>query len=136
MGVWSHEPFGNDTANDWAYGLDKVADFSLIEHTMDQVLQVNTEYIDASNAEEAIAAVETLAHALGRGTQSDSYTAKAEAWVKQLNAQPDIALRSKALQVLARVLSKESELNELWAESDEFDEWLSSIQRLRAAIET
>jgi len=21
MGTWSHEPFGNDTANDWAYEL-------------------------------------------------------------------------------------------------------------------
>ena len=22
MGTWSHEPFGNDAANDWAYGLE------------------------------------------------------------------------------------------------------------------
>ncbi len=31
MGVWSHEPFGNDTANDWAYGLEETTDLSYVE---------------------------------------------------------------------------------------------------------
>jgi hypothetical protein len=28
MGAWSHEPFGNDDANDWAYDLEQVSDLS------------------------------------------------------------------------------------------------------------
>jgi hypothetical protein len=31
MGAWSHEPFGNDDAGDWAYGLDESRDLGLIE---------------------------------------------------------------------------------------------------------
>jgi len=26
MGTWSHEPFGNDDANDWAYRLEEEED--------------------------------------------------------------------------------------------------------------
>ena len=31
MGAWSHEPFGNDDANDWAYELEETEDLSHIE---------------------------------------------------------------------------------------------------------
>ena len=30
MGAWSHEPFGNYTANDWADQLEESSDFSIV----------------------------------------------------------------------------------------------------------
>ena len=72
MGAWSHEPFGNDTACDWAYELDDATDLSIIESAIDAVLDEELDYIDASDAEEAIAAIEVLAKLLGHGTQTDS----------------------------------------------------------------
>jgi hypothetical protein len=135
MGAWSHEPFGNDTANDWAYGLEAISDLSLIENTIDRALTEGTEYLDASAAEEAIAAVEALAHLLGRPTQSDSYTAKIEQWAKRIQEKPNHALRNRARQLLQRVISENSELQELWAEAGDSNAWLSSIQKLRSAVE-
>jgi hypothetical protein len=135
MGTWSHEPFGNDGANDWAYGLDEVSDLSLIEQTIDRVLESGAEYLDASDAEEAIAAVEVVAHLLGRGTQHDSYTKKVQEWARKVTAKPNPALRNKARQVLQRVVSENSELQELWSESNEADLWLASIHQLRKALE-
>ena len=38
MGTWSYEPFGNDTANDWADELEDVTDFSVIEATLQTAL--------------------------------------------------------------------------------------------------
>lgn len=85
MGVWSHEPFGNDTANDWAYGLEETTDLSYVEATLDKVLSQGEEYLEAPDAEEAVGAIEVLAKLLGRGSQSDSYTKKVDAWVRRLH---------------------------------------------------
>lgn len=66
MGAWSHEPFGNDDTNDWAYSysLDGVNDLSVIEATLNRALDAE-EYLEALEASEAIAAVEVLAKLLG-----------------------------------------------------------------------
>ena len=134
MGAWSHEPFGNDTSNDWAYDLEETKDLSLIEHAFDNVLEQGAEYLDASIAEEAIGAIEVLAKLLGRGTQTDAYTEKVDEWIKTIQLNPDPALLQKAKHVIARILSKDSELLELWQDSDDFDAWQKSMTRLQAAV--
>ena len=68
MGAWSHEPFGNDTANDWADELEESSDFSIVEKAFNQIIESAEEYIDADIACEAYAAAEVLAQALGKGT--------------------------------------------------------------------
>lgn len=88
MGAWSHEPFGNDTACDWAYGLEGQADFSLVATAIQNVLDNGNEYLDSDVACEAIAAAEVLAKALGRGIQSDAYTEAVDAWLNSLAVQP------------------------------------------------
>jgi hypothetical protein len=134
MGTWSHEPFGNDTANDWAYDLENHKDFSLVEETLQRVLDNGDEYLDADLAVEAVAAAEVLAKAVGRGTQSDAYTEKVDAWLKSVSAKPTQALLSKAQAALARILRDNSELSELWQDSDEFESWKSSINALQSAV--
>ena len=61
MGTWSHEPFGNDSACDWAYGLESQKDFSMIEQAIQRVLDNGDEYLDSDLAVKAIAAAEVLA---------------------------------------------------------------------------
>lgn len=132
MGAWSHEPFGNDDANDWAYGLEDVNDLSLIESTLDKVLET-AGYLEAPDASEAVAAVEVLAKLLGKGTQTDSYTEKVDEWVKSVSLKPGEALLDKAKRVLERVLGENSELRELWEESGS-EEWIASIAALQSAV--
>jgi hypothetical protein len=132
MGAWSHEPFGNDDANDWAYGLEDVTDLSLIDETLDRVLEAE-EYLEAPEASEAVAAVEVLAKLLGKGTQTDTYTEKVDEWVKSLSVQPNAAILTKANNALERILGENSELRELWEEGDA-QEWQSSIATLQRAI--
>lgn len=132
MGAWSHEPFGNDDANDWAYDLEGVNDLSLVEEALNQALEAE-DYLEAPEGSNAVAVVEVLAKLLGRGTQSDSYTEKVDEWVKSVNMKPSSELIEKAKRVLARVAGEDSELRELWEEAG-FSEWSTSIAALRKAI--
>jgi hypothetical protein len=134
MGTWSHEPFGNDTAADWAYGLENSTDLALVESALDKILAQGEDYIDASDSEEAIASIEILAKLIGQGTQSDSYTKAVDAWVKSINLKPGPALLEKAQKVIARILAEDSELLELWQESEEFQAWRTSIEQLHTAV--
>jgi hypothetical protein len=134
MGAWSHEPFGNDTANDWAYDLEETKDMSHIEAALDNVIEQGADYLEASNAEEAVGAIEVLAKLLGHGTQSDAYTEKVDVWVKSINQKPSPALLQKARQVIERILAKDSELLELWQDSKDLKEWQGSMAKLLEAV--
>lgn len=134
MGTWPHEPFGNDTASDWAYGLVEQKDFSLVARAIQDVLDNGSDYLDADLAVEAVAAAEVLAKALGRGTQTDAYTEEVDAWLKSVAAKPSSELLSKARDALNRIMGPDSELRELWEESDDFESWESSVKALQLAV--
>lgn len=134
METWSHESFGNDTANDWAYELEDATDFSVIEAALQVALDEGDEYLDADLAMEAIAAVEVIAKRLGKGTQSDVYTEKVDQWLETISEQPRDDLLSLAKRVLERIVADDSELKELWLESDEYELWLGNIQQLKDAL--
>lgn len=135
METWSHESFGNDTANDWAYELEDATDFSVIEAALQVALDEGDEYLDADLAMEAIAAVEVIAKRLGKGTQSDVYTEKVDQWLETISEQPSDDLLSLAKRVLERIVADDSELKELWLESDEYELWLGNIQQLKDALQ-
>lgn len=135
METWSHESFGNDTANDWAYELEDATDFSVIEAALQVALDEGDEYLDADLAMEAIAAVEVIAKRLGEGTQSDVYTEKVDQWLETISEQPSDDLLSLAKRVLERIVADDSELKELWLESDEYELWLGNIQQLNDALQ-
>lgn len=135
METWSHESFGNDTANDWAYELEDATDFSVIEAALQVALDEGDEYLDADLAMEAIAAVEVIAKRLGKGTQSDVYTEKVDQWLETISEQPRDDLLSLAKRVLERIVADDSELKELWLESDEYELWLGNIQQLNDALQ-
>lgn len=132
MGTWSHEPFGNDAANDWAYDLEASKDFSLVAAALKRAAD-REDCLDADEAAEAVAAAEVLAKALGRGTQSDAYTEKVDAWLASIPGKPSPELSVLAQRALAKVLGPDSELRELWEESDEFDLWEASVVALQSA---
>ncbi|MFK4204856.1 DUF4259 domain-containing protein [Acinetobacter junii] len=134
MGTWSHESFGNDTANDWAYELEDATDFSVIEAALQMALDEGDEYLDADLAMEAIAAIEVIAKRLGKGTQSDVYTEKVDQWLETISEQPSDDVLSLAKRVLERIVADDSELKELWLESDEYELWLGNIQQLKDAL--
>jgi len=134
MGAWSSDPFGNDTAGDWKYGLDDVDDLSLIEDTIQKLLDVGDDYLEAPDAEEAIAAIDTIARLKGRFHTKDAYTESVDQWVAAHPLVPSAPLIDRATKALDRILSEPSEALELWRESDDFEAWQKQISDLKKRI--
>ncbi len=128
MGAWDATSFGNDTANDWAYDLEGCEDLSHIEITLQQVLDVGDDYLDADVASEAVAAAEVLAWLCGKPTPVNAYTEKIAEWVSAHPTKPPTATVQMALSVLDRIQREQSELAELWEDDPE---WADSMTDLR-----
>lgn len=127
MGTWSSLPFGNDTAKDWAWGLEKSDGAELLTQTIQTALK-QEKVVDAPEAEKAVAAAAVIASAAAdpvRGVSADI-----KAWIHTQAYVPTKQLIADAIRVLDRV-TEESELRELWEEADGLDGWLKSINKVR-----
>ena len=131
-GTWSVEPFGNDSALDWAAELESAKDFGPVEAALDAALAPGA--LDADAGALAVAAAEVLAKARGRGTQKDASTRAIDAWLAGLGREPSAALRAKAVRALERVQGSESELAQLWNQGDAAA-WQRNVDALTAALE-
>ena len=129
MGAWSAEPFGNDTAADWAWELDEAESWDIVLDALTEVLEKEPATIDADVASVAIAAAEVVAHANKRPTQSDVYTEGVTAFVKRL-PNPPAGIVPIALRALEIAASPEGELAGLWSDGGS-DEWSIAIARVR-----
>jgi hypothetical protein len=133
MGAWGVLAFDNDDANDWAYDLEKADDLSLIESAFDTVNEAE-DYLGAPEASNALAACEVLARLNGKPGYKNSYTEKVDEWVAAHPQTPSAELLSRASAVIDRILGENSELKEMWADSDENDDWLASVDDLRQRL--
>ena len=133
MGAWGELAFDNDTANDWAYGLEKVDDLSLVEAAFDELEGVGDDYLDQDVACQALAACEVIARLRGKHGYRNAYTAKVDSWVAAHPTEPPPALVERALRAIDRILADESELRELWDEGGGSD-WSKSVEELRDRV--
>lgn len=134
MGAWSVDAFGNDDAADWAYELEGADDLGPIKEAFASVLEVGNEYLEAYEATVALAAAEALARLMGHPGEKNAYTEAVDNWVARATAKPTADLIDKAQVVISRILANNSELHELWKDSDEYDAWLVSVGDLRSRL--
>ena len=135
MGAWSHEPFGNDTACDWAAELEESTGFVVIEQALDQVIaDKNEDFIDADDGCIAHTAVEVLAQITGQGTQDLDFLDGVSQWIDQLDARPSTALIQKAIIVIDILTQENSELDELWQDSDDYEAWTQNLNELKEIL--
>ncbi len=133
MGAWGVLAFDNDDACDWAYELELVDDFSLIEAAFDSV-ESSGDYLEAPAACIALAACEVLARASGGGGVKNSYTEDIDNWVDQHKLKPPKALLDRARHAITRVVGENSELRGLWDESENAKEWRDGVEDLRTRL--
>jgi hypothetical protein len=130
MGIWGAGAMDNDTAVDWTYGLGEVPDLSLIEGTLDRALAVGDDYLEAADAQEAIAAAEVVARLLGNFGVRNDHTRTMDEWVGWMPGKPPLGVLTKAWRMVARVQQPPSELLELWTGSGRADAWTRSLADL------
>lgn len=136
MGAWDHTTFGNDNACDWGGDLRSHEDLSFVEETLDRVIVSGGDYLEAPEASEAIAAAEVLARLQGCFGIRNAYTKSVDEWVAAHPTRVPSRLVQKAHAALDRILTRPSELLELWEESDHFEAWKESVTELRSRIPT
>ncbi|MFW1801449.1 DUF4259 domain-containing protein [Acinetobacter nematophilus] len=138
MGTWSHEPFGNDTASDWAYEFKEHDGYDVIEDAFDQIIDMTTEeFIDADLGCIAYAAAEVLAKSFTEEIADNEYFPESvEKWLVQNKNKHNYALIPKALLALNLLTSESSELDELWQDSDDYDDWIRNIDELKETLKS
>lgn len=120
MGAWGNRNFENDQAMDFVGDFTDKPSLKSLEEALATVVDLGEEgdYIEADEASAALAAAEIVA-AILKKPSSDFPD----------NLQPTLALvsSSTAIQRIARKavkqVAKESELQELWAEGGDAEEW-------------
>lgn len=125
MGTWGHRAFENDGAADWVWAL-KEGRLTAVEAAFDEVLAADT-YLEAPSCENAIAAGAALC-ALLKCPTGESPKGVAD-WVAAEKTQPSARLMDKAKKAISRILG-ESELRELWSESDELAKWEAEVRAI------
>jgi hypothetical protein len=131
MGAWGVLAFDNDDANDWACDLAEADDLSLVESAFDTVA---SDYLEAPDASNALAACEVLARLNGKPGYKNPYTEKVDEWVAAHPQMPSPVLLARANAVIDRILGDDSELKDLWADSDDNGNWLASVDDLRQRL--
>lgn len=124
MGAWGAGSFDNDDALDWLDALEERGRLA-IEDALRAAAEAGESYLEAPEASIAVAAAEVAAALHGR--PAADLPGEVEAWVK-LNPAPGADLRELARAAVRRV-RQESELRELWEETDPAD-WYAALDDL------
>ena len=121
MGAWGMTTFENDNASDWLYELEESTDLSVIQ----EALNVDEEYIESSKGCNVLAAAEIILALLGKPRSGLPENAKE--WVGNNPLDPSPLIPS-AIKAVSQVLGNESELKELWGETDESENWENDVK--------
>jgi hypothetical protein len=141
MSTWDSGTYDNDYAMDWVQDLLETKNLELIETTLDNVIEMSgmsdgEDVLPAPFAAEALVAIDVIARLQGhRGDAAGGETdEEIDAWVARCKRKVNPPLIGKAHQAIALVLSDQSELNQLWRESDDYDAWRAGVDALGARL--
>lgn len=134
MGTWGTGSFENDDAADFMIDVLDSGDLSLIREALDNVL-TSTEYVEAPDATLAIVAAEIVAAARGRPTLAAQQEEGLADWLAHVRPAIDADLVRQARDALARILAENSELRELWEETDEAPAWRAVMDELATQLQ-
>lgn len=130
MGAWGIKTFENDDACDWIYELEKTSDLALLESTLETS---RDKYLEGPDGCAILAAVEVIL-AL-QGNSREDLPEDAAKWVSAHQSLHAAALNTAAVAALDKVVSNDSELNELWQETDDYQNWKNDVLDIKTAIQ-
>ena len=133
MGAWGSGVFENDTGCDFATTVAEGGGIPALTQALDRVLSSKDDYLEAPDAEEALAAAEIVARLIGNSGKETAYTASIDSWIKSAQVKASGELVEKAKLSALRVLS---ELLELWMDSDDFEGWKRSIEEVLGRLDS
>ena len=134
MGAWGHLNFENDTALDLVYEIEEEG-ANRIKIAIEAVnSREEDSFLDSDLCSEALAAIEYIAAA--KDKVSEDFPEDAEEWLTPANKENLLAIRNliaNSKQAIDRI-KHNSELKDLWEETEEFEEWNKVLDGLVTRI--
>lgn len=129
MGTWDVGPFDNDGACDWAWELEESDGVDVLR----AALNPEVSYVEAPEGEVAIAAAAVLTAFIGEAVGVPDEIAD---WVDSHRHLDVRSLKTDALIALDAVVSADSELVELWDESEDSASWRATVDQIRRVLDS
>ncbi|MDQ3047248.1 MAG: DUF4259 domain-containing protein [Bacteroidota bacterium] len=139
MGAWGLKNFENDSALDFTADVLEGSK-NLIKNAILKINNANADdYLESDDCVEALAAMEFIATA--KGNAPTDLTDDLQKWLKKNDVLQfksglfgkKLDMTELSLKALDRI-SSNSELKELWEESEEFNDWLKIIEDLKQRL--
>ena len=132
MGAWGADSFENDDAADWVADFCDAPDQILVMNALSAIGDLDSnEYLEAPDCSVGIAAAEVVA-AL-KQAPNPNLSEDTKSCLSTLNFKPDQRLVSVALKAIERIKTN-SELKELWDESETPGEWYQALSSLEGRL--
>jgi hypothetical protein len=130
MGAWGTGNFENDDALDWLGDFSDEPSEELLFEAITEVNEVD-EYLESPECSNALASAEIIA--LLKGFSASNLPEDVKELAEEIEFKPSAGLISESIKAIARIKS-DSELKELWEETEHFDQWLSVIEDLEKRL--
>lgn len=133
MGAWGVNSFENDSALDFIADIEEQGSALFLEQIDFVAKYPEEDFLEAPDAEQVLVALEIIA--VVQGNPSKNIPEGLSTWIEKNGPKEvgdtTIELSHKALD---RVLSNNSELKELWEDSDEYSLWEKNLKDLKERI--
>lgn len=129
MAAWGTKTFEEDTANDW---IQELIDSEDQREFLIDSLSTDPGYIEADQGSSILAAAETLIALLDDARVG--IPGELVDWVGDNECEDVSDLPEVALAAINKVVGPESELFEIWSDSEDFDEWLENVEQMREVL--
>lgn len=129
MGAWGTGNFDNDDAQDWVFEVTESDSADVLEQALEPT--TSDEYLEAPDCSIALAAADIIAAI--HLDSLDELPDELRAWVEDHEIEVSTELVAMATAAVTRIRA-DSELQELWEDSDEYDDWLSIVSNLEANL--
>lgn len=135
MGAWGHDSFENDDALDWVSNdFEGSDDLSAVAEALETVASWGEgDYLELPECGAAVAAAEVLAAVLRH--PSPTLPEDIAAWVAEHSFDDARSFVPTAQQAIDRI-ERDSEMQELWDESDDATQWRKSMAELKSRLKT
>ena len=130
MGAWGVGTFENDDASDWVYQLEEAGDLTLVREALGAAADP-AGYLESPTCSEALAAAEVVAALTGKA--APDLPEEVRAWVAEHRTRVPADLVTLTVRAIDQIAA-DSELKELWAESDESAAWADRLVELRGRL--
>ncbi|MFC5650660.1 DUF4259 domain-containing protein [Paenibacillus solisilvae] len=128
MAAWGTKTFDNDDTMDWMGEFLEARSLGFLNETLSSVAEEQEVYIEEPYGSSALAAAEVVA-ALRGNPNGPLPEELAEALVNFKPKKVSDTVAALAGKALTRLLDN-SELKELWEESEDYEAWTSNVQQL------